>query len=222
MMSILLPFLSVVLGFVIALFLQKEVRFTQHLLSFSGALLLSILVFEFLPHVYEDYHPEIGLLVMGGVLLQVLLEFMSKGAEHGHTHQDEDLKKFPLLLFIGLCIHSFMEGFPIANNVHLMIGVVLHKFPVAIVISTFLLNSSLSKNKIYLFILIFAIMTPLGSILNQGFVQTPQIQLYVDAVVVGILLHVSTTILFESSKNHQFNLSKIIAILLGIGLAYLL
>ncbi len=219
-MSIILPFLSVIFGFLIASFLKKETHFTQHLLSFSGALLLAILVFEFLPHVYHDYEQIIGILIMSGVLLQVLLEFMSKGAEHGHSHIDKNLKKFPFLLFVGLCIHSFMEGFPIANNPHLMIGVVLHKLPVAIVISTFLLSSNLSKSKIYTFILLFAVMTPLGSILNQYVVSSPQTEVYINAVVVGILLHVSTTILFESSKDHQFNWSKIISILLGIGLAY--
>lgn len=221
-MSIFLPFLSVILGFVVAFFLKKETRLTQHLLSFSGALLLSVLVFEFLPHVYQDYQPIIGILVMAGVLLQVFLEFMSKGAEHGHSHIDEDMTNFPYLLFIGLCIHSFMEGFPISGNFHLLIGVVLHKFPVAIVVSTFLLNSNLGKTKIYTFLLLFAIMTPLGSILNQSLITSPKTELYIEAVVVGILLHVSTTILFESSKNHNFNLSKIISILLGIGLALLM
>src|SRR5699024_95783 len=188
----------------------------------SGALLLAVLVFEFLPHVYQDYQEIIGVLILSGVLLQVLLEFMSKGAEHGHSHIDKNLKKFPILLFIGLCIHAFMEGFPMAQNPHLMIGIVMHKLPVAIVISTFLLSSNLSKTKIYTFILLFAIMTPLGSILNQFFISSPEIENYINAVVVGILLHVSTTILFESSKDHQFNWSKIISILLGIGLAYIM
>lgn len=221
-MSIILPFLAVILGFVVAVFLKKETRLTQYLLSFSGALLLSVLVFEFLPHVYHAYEPMIGVLIMAGVLLQVFLEFMSKGAEHGHAHIDKNLSQFPYLLFIGLCIHSFMEGFPISNNFHLLIGVVLHKFPVAIVISTFLLNSNLSKKKIYVFLLIFAIMTPLGSVLNQSLIASETTELYIEALVVGILLHVSTTILFESSKDHNFNLSKIISIILGIGLALLM
>lgn len=221
-MSIILPFISVVAGFLIALFLKRYNRATQFLLSFSGALLLSVLVFEFLPHVYEDYEPVVGLLIMGGVLLQVLLEFMSKGVEHGHVHTDESLSTFPYFLFLGLCIHAFMEGFPITNNFHLLIGVVLHKVPVAIVISTFLLQSDLSKTKIFMFIAVFALMTPLGSILNLSFISDPKVELYIDAIVVGILLHVSTTILFESSKDHRFNMSKIIAILLGVGLAFMM
>ena len=39
------------------------------------------------------------------------------------------------------------------------------------------------------------------------------------ALVIGIFLHISTTILFESSEEHRFNYYKLITILLGAGLA---
>lgn len=35
------------------------------------------------------------------------------------------------------------------------------------------------------------------------------------AIVIGIFLHISTTILFESGSDHRFNLYKIVAILTG-------
>jgi hypothetical protein len=38
-------------------------------------------------------------------------------------------------------------------------------------------------------------------------------------VVIGIFLHISTTILFESSVDHKFNLKKIVAVLLGVTIA---
>jgi zinc and cadmium transporter len=38
-------------------------------------------------------------------------------------------------------------------------------------------------------------------------------------VVIGIFLHISTTILFESSEDHKFNLRKMIAVLIGVGIA---
>ena len=38
-------------------------------------------------------------------------------------------------------------------------------------------------------------------------------------VVIGIFLHISTTILFESSADHRFNLRKMIAVLLGVAIA---
>ena len=38
-------------------------------------------------------------------------------------------------------------------------------------------------------------------------------------IVIGIFLHISTTILFESSTDHKFNLRKMVAVLLGVGIA---
>ena len=221
-MAIYLPILSVIVGFLIAFFFQKGLQSTHLLLSYSGALLLSVTIFEFLPQVYSSYTPIIGILIMAGVLLQVILEFMSKGAEHGHLHHDENLKSFPLLLFVSLCIHSFMEGFPITQNDHLLLGVVIHKIPVAIIISTFLLNAKISRSNVVLFLVVFALMTPLGVVLSQVFSKVSEAEQYINAVVIGIFLHVSTTILFESSKNHQFNWSKIIVIILGVATAFLI
>ena len=67
----------------------------------------------------------------------------------------------------------------------------------------------------------FAIMTPLGSYL---IFYTPILQpysLHITALVVGVLLHISTTILFESSENHNFNISKLLVIVIGLGLSIL-
>lgn len=219
-MSILLPILAVLFGYAVTYFIKSGAHATQLLLSYSGALLLSVTIFEFLPEVYQSYSPATGLLIMAGILLQVFLEFMSKGAEHGHLHNDETRKSFPILLFLSLCIHSFMEGFPITTNPHLLLGVVVHKIPIAIIISSFLMNSEMSKTKIAFFLIIFALMTPLGSIFNQTLVTSALVEHYIQAVVIGIFLHVSTTILFETSRDHRFNWSKIILIVLGVATAY--
>jgi hypothetical protein len=37
-----------------------------------------------------------------------------------------------------------------------------------------------------------------------------------------MLLHISTTILFESNKGHVFNIKKLFIILLGFGISYIL
>lgn len=71
-----------------------------------------------------------------------------------------------------------------------------------------------------LFLLVFASMTPLGAFAKAVFPALQEHTTLINAFVVGVLLHVSTTILFESSKNHQFNASKLVVILLGIIIAY--
>jgi hypothetical protein len=66
----------------------------------------------------------------------------------------------------------------------------------------------------------FAIMTPLGTLFSEII---PVINTYyteITAVVIGILFHISSTIIFESSEGHKFNIAKISMIVLGIAIAY--
>jgi hypothetical protein len=44
----------------------------------------------------------------------------------------------------------------------------------------------------------------------------------ITALVIGILFHISSTIIFESSEGHKFNIAKVSMIVLGIALAYFL
>lgn len=222
-MIYILPLLSVVIGLIISLFLKpNSSQAFQLLLSFSGAYLLSVTVFELLPEVYGSGGEGVGIFIMLGLLLQIVLEFVSKGVEHGHMHLDKNTNKFPLLLLISLSIHSLLEGFPLEHSDHLLHGVVIHKIPVAAILAAFLLNSNVGKPKALLFLAIFGIMTPLGSWLQANFTVLDEYGSYINAVVIGIFLHVSTTILFEASKNHSFNASKLGVIIFGILLAYLL
>ncbi|MFD2518848.1 ZIP family metal transporter [Salinimicrobium flavum] len=215
-----LPMLAVVAGFIISLFIKpsSSSRF-QLLLSFSGAFLLSITVFELLPEVYESGKSNVGLFIMLGLLLQIFLEFLSKGVEHGHMHHGET-GRFPLLLLISLSLHSLLEGFPLNSSDDLLHGVVIHKIPVAAILSTFLIHSKIGKTKTILFLIIFGVMTPLGSWLHESFAVLDKYAIWIYSLVIGIFLHVSTTILFEASRNHSFNASKLGVIILGILLAY--
>ncbi len=222
-MIYILPILAVVTGLVISFLLKpSSSRGFQLLLSFSGAYLLSVTVFELLPEVYGSGSESVGIFIMLGLLLQIVLEFISKGVEHGHMHLDKNTNKFPLLLLISLSIHSLLEGFPLEKSDHLLTGVVVHKIPVAAILAAFLFNSNIGKAKAIVFLGFFALMTPLGSWLQATFPEIDQYSSYINAIVIGIFLHVSTTILFEASKNHSFNASKLAVVILGILLAYLI
>lgn len=222
MTAILLPIFAVLIGFLIAIAFKPSINNKVNLLlSFSGAFLLSTIIFESLPEVYVNQNNEIGIFIVAGLLMQILLEFSSKGAEHGHTHQ-KDTDSFPWLLFISLSIHALIEGFPISENEHMLYGIVVHKLPIAIIVSSFLLISKIKLWKSILFVLIFALMTPLGSYINHQEFILESYKTPINAFVIGVLLHVSTTILFESSKNHQFNASKLAVIILGFIIAYYL
>jgi zinc transporter ZupT len=203
------------------------------LIAFSGAYLLSITALHLLPEVFtgDDRGAYFGSFVLVGFFIQVMLEYLSGGIEHGHAHTHRSAG-LPVGLMIGLCLHAFLEGMPLgggdAGHSHehshshgvepLLMGIVLHKYPVAMVFLAMLLNSGLGKPKAFGLLAVFAAMAPLGTLLS-GVEVVGQYNRESLAIVIGIFLHVSTTILFESSEDHRFNAYKMMAIAVGLALA---
>ena len=215
--------LAVVIGVLIAKFIAPQKKAIQIFLSFSGAYLLSITVLHLLPEVFESQQKNIGLFILLGIVVQTVLEYLSKGAEHGHVHAHDLGNHVPWLLFVSLSIHAFLEGVPlgIEKNQGLLWAIIIHKVPIAIILAVFFKNSNLSLPKVALFLSLFALMTPLGSWVAQDLTVLKQYQTEINALVIGIFLHISTAILFESSENHQFNFKKFIAIIIGFIIAFI-
>ncbi|WP_300565330.1 ZIP family metal transporter [Flavobacterium sp.] len=219
-MNYILPLLSVLLGYAIALLLKpKGKKNLKLLLAFSGSFLLSLTVIHLLPEIYESNNHSIGIFIMIGILFQIILEFFSKGAEHGHVHGHEKMTQMPWTLFFSLCLHALLEGFPVGHHHDLALGIAIHHLPIAIILTTFFLSAELNKTALFLFMLSFAVMTPLGTLVSDSFPVLNQYYTEITAVVIGILFHISSTIIFESSEGHKFNIAKISMIILGIGLA---
>lgn len=229
-------FLSAFIGGISVFFVKRDnSRLLKLILAFSGAYLFSITVLHLIPDVYANHSHTIGLFVLGGFLFQLLLEQFSAGIEHGHMHHhptssDENAKGiYPLGVMISLCLHAFLEGMPLSGNQQnpLLFGIALHHIPAAFALASLLMNSAISKNKIIINIIIFAAMTPLGHLFSKAIKGSSvgdisQYYDYMMAVVIGIFLHISTTILFESSSaDHRYNLHKIIVVLLGVGVSLL-
>ncbi|XLS30380.1 ZIP family metal transporter [Flavobacteriaceae bacterium M23B6Z8] len=222
MINYVLPILAVLCGLLLVLVIKPEKKGNlKLLLAFSGAFLLSLTVFDLLPEVYtQSVSSEVGIFIMSGIFIQIFLEFFSKGAEHGHVHVRKGNPHFPWLLFSSLSIHSILEGFPLHLYESLVFGIVIHKIPIAMILTSFFLDKGISRIKVTVLLVIFAFMTPLGSLLsdNLSFIQPYLTQ--ISAIVIGIFLHISTTILFESSEGHTFNIRKLTVIALGVITAY--
>lgn len=228
----LFPLLSVILGYIFAIFLApKSKNNLKLLLAFSGAFLLSLTVMHLLPEVYHSeelitepshdghFHSKIGIFIMIGIVFQIILEFFSKGAEHGHVHGHNKISHIPWLLFFSLCLHALLEGLPISKHPELAYGIAIHHFPIAVILTTFFKNAQLNSKAILFFMITFAFMTPIGTFLadNLSFITNYYSQ--ISGIVIGILFHISSTIIFESSEGHKFNLAKLVVIALGILLA---
>ncbi|TZF82541.1 zinc/iron permease [Pedobacter sp. BS3] len=219
---------SCFLGGISIFFFRKDAtRDLKLLLSFSGAYLFAITALHLMPDVFRSNDPNIGLYVLGGFLFQVVLEQLSHGIEHGHVHAHEhDRVAFPWGIMLSLCLHAFLEGMPIAegHQNELVFGIALHHIPAAFALASVLLQNHVRKNVIIILLLVFALMAPLGYVSSSVISHTTSIGIsaYFDkmmGIVIGIFLHISTTILFESSVDHHFNRRKLIAVLGGVGVA---
>ena len=223
-MNYLLLFLAVVVGYLIALIVNKrKYNFLPLFLAFSGAFLLSITFLELLPEIFLNRSGSISVYIILGILLQIILEFLSKGAEHGHVHIHPQKTVFPWLLFISLSIHALFEGFPVSDGNNLLIGVIVHKIPIVLILTLFFIKANYNSVITIVFLLLFALMSPIGTLLANSdisFFNTYRQE--ITALTIGILFHVSSTILFESSRDHKFNISKMSAVIIGMVLAYFL
>jgi len=206
------------------------------MMAFTGSLLFSIAVLDLIPEIYQGLGKSAGIYILAGFFFQIILEFFSHGIEHGHIHQHQG-KTFMSLVMFSLCIHSLLEGMAVsyhpqdttvAINRGLYTGILLHHIPIAIALMTILNESGIKKLHRLLLLGLFALMPAIGMGLGSeagNLLSLPGGQMMLNittGIVTGILLHISTTILFESSENHKFNFYKFITVIFGAVLAFII
>lgn len=190
----------------------------------------------------------IGLFVLAGFFLQQLLEFFTSGVEHGHIHAHESGDHdhhhhhhhhhhshkhiSALALLAALCLHAFLEGGILAQPVSMgplydghaiLLGIVLHRAPAAFALMSVLTYQLHSRNRALPYLIAFSLAAPAGLLLSSYFAQTGILSsaglIYLYALVCGNFLHISTTIVFESSPEHRFNPKKLAVAISGALLA---
>lgn len=214
------------------------------LLVFAGSYLFAITVTHILPELYRQ-HLEvelIGLFVLAGFFLQQLLEYFTSGVEHGHIHTHDHEHHHghnhthhtvsALVLLSALCVHAFLEGSMLAQPATegfgydvnaVLLGIALHRAPAAFALMTVLANQLHSRKKALPHLIVFSLAAPIGLILSSYFVKSQVLTdtglIYLYALVSGNFLHISTTIVFESSPEHRFNAKKLAVAVVGALLA---
>ncbi len=218
----------------------KESNF-KLLLVFAGSFLFAITVTHILPELYQQNQGVafIGLFVLAGFFLQQLLEYFTSGIEHGHihTHDHHDHGHnhshhhhavSALVLLVALCVHAFLEGSMLAKPTAMsfgretnsvLLGIALHRAPAAFALMTVLASQLHSKKKALPHLLTFSIAAPVGLLVSSYFVESEVLSdtglIYLYALVSGNFLHISTTIVFESSPEHRFNAKKLAVAITG-------
>jgi len=232
--------LAVLAGGLSAFYLYKFQGLQRLLITFSGAYLFAIILFHLLPEIYaghahvhghlhaheavKNYAPKtVGLFIILGLMFQLCLDVFSHGIEHGHETDTHGHQALTLGVVAGLFLHAFTEGLPVLQGTDraYLYGILVHKFPIALALTSFLIVSGMKWGRILLILLAFSLMSPLGAWIGSHVAFLREHHVLVSAFVVGILTHISTTILFESNKDHRFYLRKMLVIALAFALAYL-
>ena len=195
---------------------------------------------------------NLGAYLLVGFLIQIILELFSKGIEHGHVHGHEQnhergtniTKKVIYTLFFGLCVHAFIEGIPLfileetQHNSHthahasqgalstvFFWAIVSHKIPVAIVLMLFFISAKIKKSTTLILFFTFAFMTPLGG-LTGTFLQEQNwfdsLSVNLLAITSGMLLHITTLLIFEEYHQNKDKVKNIFLIIGGILLGLLI
>ena len=221
----LVSFVSGSLIFIKQLKLKSKISF---LLSFSGAYLLGICFLHLIPELFESGSESVSFYLLIGFFLQLILDYFSGGIEHGHTHVNiKKIGQFPYLVFLSLGLHAFLESFPLTElNLEMesnsyLLGLLLHKVPIAIILASLLLAYKLKNIQILIAIVIFSLMAPFGALIGSSFTSDTEVYQQFLAVSIGIILHLSTTILLEVNEEHHISIKKLIPIILGVMLALL-
>lgn len=237
--AILVLFFIAILGGGVLLFGRRITPSQMKLLlAFSAAYLLALTFLHLLPEVMEGHADGIGFYILLGFLLQIVLDYFSQGIEHGHAHIHEHTgARFYWMVTISLWIHAFIEGMPFgaSEDMHvghahhhdhdhehsLLVGIAFHKFTESFVFASLLLHLLKSKVKAWGALIMFAAVAPIGALIfhytdGLAFLNLEHALSVVMALLIGIILHVATTILFESEEGHRFNRMKFLVIILGM------
>lgn len=221
MITVISLILSVVAGALLGSYFGGKQQLAKSLLVISAGFLITICLIDVFPEVYESGDHNIGLWVIGGVLLQMVLENLTKGFEHGHFHHQTENQILPVALIFGMFIHAFIEGIPLANSADgfspYLQGIVFHNIPISFVMGAFLFQNKKFSAYSWIIISVFALASPLGMFFGHYF--NEDYQPYFLAIVGGIFLHISSVIIFESNKNHNIDWLKIGQVVAGIFLA---
>lgn len=216
----------------------RTAQWLKPMLAFSGAYLFTLTVTHLLPEALEllPEHPhQVGYWVLAGFFGQLLLEVLSEGIEHGHVHAPgaQERGQVPGLLLLALVVHSLLEGSILVkgdgsgevgrNFYAVVLGVALHHIPAAVALATLLRLRLGSFQRVWPWLGLFALASPLGLVFSNYVVLKQLLGSGVYAALLGLVagnfLHVSTTILFETSPEHRLDWPKLGATLAGLLLA---
>ena len=235
--------LFILLGSFIGLNYKNNKKFTDFSISVAFGVIISLILFELLPETFEVLNGEIGvvrtifviiILSLIGITLLKLLDLFVPHHEHEahHKHQhssdkchNDHLYHIGIMSSIGVIAHNIIEGMSLylvsstslISGILLCIGIGLHNIPMGLVISSTLISSNFSKNKVLKISLIVSIATFIGGILMFIIGGVSElIEGILLGLTLGMLIYISIFELFHQIYHMKNKKITITGIVVGI------
>lgn len=152
-----------------------------------------------------------------------------EGLEPGDLCRVCDIGFYSVASFIGLSLHSFVDGLYIAffttftEPLLPFLGILLHKFAEAFVLTTIFHLAGYPRRRTIAILIVFLAMTPLGAMLGAEALHASAGYMgYLSAMAAGGFLYIACHGLLPALwSTPQHRLPSAVAVLLGLGFIYL-
>ena len=209
-----------------------------YLVSFSAGALFGDVFLHLMPEMIEHAHgmdmDQLGLLVIGGVVLGLVIEKLLHWHHCHHDHsEDEQPHTIAKMNLIGDFVHNLIDGLIIGASFLVSIpaglatslAILFHEIPQEIGDYAVLIHSGYSKKKALLLNFLSALSAILGTIiaLIVGGV-AHDLQVVLVPIAMGMFIYIAGSDLIPElhKHNHQFRASlvQILMFILGIGVMF--
>ena len=224
-------FISAAIGGLIPLFIRNASdKKLQIFVSFGAGVLLGMAFLHMIPEASELLDHHFGAWFLIGFLVLLILErfvMVHDCEEHGcHYHT------VGVAAFTGLTIHGLIEGFALTSSFLVseigflvLLGIVAHKIPAGVALTTLLKLSGKSTKQIWLFTLGVSLSVPAGSAIAYLFLKNESINNSAGLLLAmssGTFVYIGACdLLPELHKEDSEKMKRLAAFLLGLLLCYL-
>lgn len=193
----------------VLLFIKREWsnRSLAVFLGLAAGVMTAVVVFDLLPSAFLYFHSTnvITGIVFGGAILfladKVLLNRLSGN--------DKSLITLGYLIMLGIALHDLPEGMAIALGSELKartgaviaLGIAIHNIPEGMAIAAPLIMGGLPRSKIFIKIMLLALVTPAGTLLGLGAIRSlPEVLPFLLGVASGIMIYLVVFQLWPQAK----------------------
>ena len=211
-----------------------------YLVSFSAGALFGDVFLHLMPEMIEHAHgmdmDQLGLLVIGGIVLGLVIEKLLHWHHCHHDHSEDDQPHtIAKMNLIGDFVHNLIDGLIIGASFLVSIpaglatslAILFHEIPQEIGDYAVLIHSGYSKKKALLLNFLSALSAIFGTIiaLIVGGV-AHELQVVLVPIAMGMFIYIAGSDLIPElhKHNHQFKVSlvQIFMFILGIGVMFAL